>query len=59
MWDKNWLQLVNLTRFGCVTNAYIAVVAGLIKQDARLIVKNKAHSVGIPSGSVPGQFITM
>ena len=30
-----------------VTNANIAAVTGLIKRDARLTVKNIAHSVGI------------
>ena len=29
----------------------IAAVVGLIKRDARLTVKNMAHSVGISSGS--------
>ena len=34
-----------------VTNANIAAVTGLIKGDARLTVKNIAHSVCISSGS--------
>ena len=34
-----------------ITNANIAAVAGLIKQDSRLPVKNIAHSVGISSGT--------
>ena len=34
-----------------VTNANIAAVAGHIKQDARLTVKNIPHSVGISYGS--------
>ena len=34
-----------------VTNDKIAAVLGLIKRDARLTVKNIAHSVGISLGS--------
>ena len=34
-----------------VTNANIAAVAGLIKRDTRLTVKNITHMVGISSGS--------
>ena len=30
MWDKNWLQLVNLTRFGCIKNTtYVKGILGL------------------------------
>ena len=34
-----------------VTNANIAAVAGLIKQDSSITVKNISHSVGISLGS--------
>ena len=34
-----------------VTNVSIAAVVGRIKRDARLTVRNIAHSVGISSGS--------
>ena len=33
------------------TNAIIAALSGLIKQDTRLTVKYTAHSVGLSSGS--------
>ena len=33
------------------TNANVASVTGLYKRDARLTVKNIAHSVGLSSGS--------
>ena len=40
-----------------VTNAHIAAVAGLNKRDARLTVKNIAHSVDISSGSAHKKLI--